>query len=211
MAECYSIFALRLNTLTLNHHFCDLSTIRLRLQRFVIRLEEESRIGTRFAEVWLKHFFHCAVWPDVAICRHFSDFQNALGIYFSENRQKMEVWCRCLGVCKIYFIIVATNLSIFSSEHLVTLVVQVEKRKLTVASTSIKSFFNLYIRPRWASSRTVTSSPSRLACSSQRLTIKLELRRSESKTFETMKSETLKAIKGAEPSSKNWKRFKQTA
>ena len=45
-SECYSIFASRSNTLTLNHHFCDQSTIQLRLQRFVIRLKDESRIGT---------------------------------------------------------------------------------------------------------------------------------------------------------------------
>ena len=44
--ECYSIFALRSNTSTSNHHFFASSTIQLRLQRFVIRLDDKSRIGT---------------------------------------------------------------------------------------------------------------------------------------------------------------------
>ena len=50
IAECYSIFALIFasmsNTSISNHHFCDSSTIRHRLQRFVICLEDESWIGT---------------------------------------------------------------------------------------------------------------------------------------------------------------------
>ena len=42
LPECYSIFALRSNTWTLNHHFFAFSTIRLRLQRFAIGFDEES-------------------------------------------------------------------------------------------------------------------------------------------------------------------------
>ena len=45
-SECYLIFALRLNTSTLNHHFFTLPTIRLKHQKFVIRLADQSRIGT---------------------------------------------------------------------------------------------------------------------------------------------------------------------
>ena len=48
-SECFTIFtlifALRSNTSTSNHHLCDSSTIRLRMQRFVIPLEDESWIG----------------------------------------------------------------------------------------------------------------------------------------------------------------------
>ena len=50
LSECYSIFASiftsRSNTSTSNHHFFALSTIRLRLQRFAIRFNDESRSGT---------------------------------------------------------------------------------------------------------------------------------------------------------------------
>ena len=48
--ECNSIFpstfALRLNTSTSNHDFFALNTILLRLQRFAIRFNDESRSGT---------------------------------------------------------------------------------------------------------------------------------------------------------------------
>ena len=46
LPEDYSISASMLNTLTLNHHFFALSTIRLKLQRFVIHFDNESQSGT---------------------------------------------------------------------------------------------------------------------------------------------------------------------
>ena len=61
LSECYSIFASRSNTLTSNHHFCDSSTIRLRLQRFVIGLKDKSRIGAPIRQSLHYSDFHCIV------------------------------------------------------------------------------------------------------------------------------------------------------
>ena len=48
MAECYSIFALKFDSI---HQFYELPSTRLRLQSFGIRLNDEPRVGTQFAEV----------------------------------------------------------------------------------------------------------------------------------------------------------------
>ena len=53
LAEWYLIFASRSNTLTLNHQFFALPTIRLRLQRFAIRLAVNLEAGPRFAGICL--------------------------------------------------------------------------------------------------------------------------------------------------------------
>ena len=45
-AKCYSIFALRSNNLTPNHQCLTSSTIQLRQQTFMIRLDDKSPSGT---------------------------------------------------------------------------------------------------------------------------------------------------------------------
>ena len=50
------IFTSRLNTSTSNYHFFASPTIRLRLQRFVIRLNDESRIGTPLHQNWIQWY-----------------------------------------------------------------------------------------------------------------------------------------------------------
>ena len=43
------------------------------------------------------------LWPDVAICRHFGNFQSALVTFSSKNRQKLMLWCICFGVWNFFF------------------------------------------------------------------------------------------------------------
>ena len=62
-AEWYSILALRLNTLTSNNHFFASPTIQLRLQRFAIRLYDESQSGAPLRQNMKKSSTWCRKSP----------------------------------------------------------------------------------------------------------------------------------------------------